>query len=94
MAVPDPYQELCKLIGGTASKILPRILRHIVDEQEIEILLAAFPTATVPELSAKTGIDYGKAEEMVKTLFLKGMLFLSKKTSPASKGSRGSRKPR
>ena len=57
MAGENPYQELSKLLGAPASKILPRILESIVDQQEIEIVLAAFPAATVAELSAKTGMD-------------------------------------
>jgi Pyruvate/2-oxoacid:ferredoxin oxidoreductase delta subunit/DNA-binding Lrp family transcriptional regulator len=79
MAGENPYQELSKLLGAPASKILPRILESIVDQQEIEIVLAAFPAATVAELSAKTGMDPGEVEERVKTLFLKGLLFISKK---------------
>ena len=75
----SPYQQLAKLIGAPASKILPRIIEHIADQQEIEIVLAAFPAATVPEISVKTGIAAGKVEEMAKVLFKKGMLFLSRK---------------
>ncbi|MDO8957551.1 MAG: hypothetical protein Q7W38_11990, partial [Deltaproteobacteria bacterium] len=79
MTDQNSYQELSKLLGAPTSKILPRIIEKIADEKEIKILLAAFPAATVPELSNKTGITQEKVEEMVKTLFLKGLLFISKK---------------
>lgn len=79
MTDQNSYQELSKLLGAPTSKILPRIIEKIADEKEIKILLAAFPAATVPELSTKTGITQEKVEEMVKTLFLKGLLFISKK---------------
>ncbi|MFH1757441.1 MAG: 4Fe-4S binding protein [Pseudomonadota bacterium] len=79
MTGQDSYQELSKLLGAPSSKILPLIIEKIADEKEIKIILAAFPAATVPELSNKTGIAPEKVEEMVKTLFLKGLLFLSKK---------------
>jgi len=54
MSEQNPYQELSKLLGAPASKILPPIIEMIVDEKEIKILLAAFPATTVPELSNET----------------------------------------
>jgi len=79
MADFSPYQQLSKLLGASTSKILPRIIEQIADQQEIAVVLAAFPAATVPELSVKTRMAAGKVEEMVKALFKKGMLFVSKK---------------
>ena len=54
MTDQNSYQELSKLLGAPTSKILPRIIEKITDEKEIKILLAAFPAATVPELSNET----------------------------------------
>jgi Pyruvate/2-oxoacid:ferredoxin oxidoreductase delta subunit len=74
-----PYQELSKMLGAPDSKILPRIIRAIADGKEIQILLAAFPAATVSELSEKTGIPPEEVQSMVSPMFHKGLLFLSKK---------------
>jgi len=79
MSEQNPYQELSKLLGAPASKILPPIIEMIVDEKEIKIVLAAFPPATIAELADKTGIAQEEVQTMVKTLFLKGLLFFSKK---------------
>jgi Pyruvate/2-oxoacid:ferredoxin oxidoreductase delta subunit len=79
MLAPNPYQEFAKLIGGSSSKILPRIIEKIADEKEIKILMAAFPAATVAELSNKAGIAKEEVESLVKTMFLKGLLFKSQK---------------
>jgi ferredoxin len=77
------YREMAKLIGAPESKIIPRILQMIADEREIQILQAAFPAATAEELSAKTGIPENEAESLVKGMFAKGLLFLSKKEGAA-----------
>lgn len=79
MSEQNPYQELSKLLGAPASKILPSIIEKIADGKEIKIVLAAFPPATVAELADKTGIAREEVQTMVKTLFLKGLLFFSKK---------------
>jgi Pyruvate/2-oxoacid:ferredoxin oxidoreductase delta subunit len=73
------YQEFSKMLGAPESKILPRILQKIADEREIRVLLAAFPAATVSELAGKTGIAPEVIQVMVEDLFLKGLIFLSKK---------------
>ena len=54
MADQNPYQEFLNHLGASSSKILPRIIEKIAGEKEIKILLAAFPAATVPELSNET----------------------------------------
>ncbi len=79
MVDQNPYQELAKLLGGQGSKILPQIIERIADEKEIKILLAAFPAATASELSDKTGIPKDIIQVMVEDLFLKGLIFFSKK---------------
>jgi ferredoxin len=79
MAKTSAYQEMAKLIGASESKIIPRILQMIADEREIQILQAAFPAATVVELADKTGIPEKEVNVLAKTMFGKGLLFLSKK---------------
>jgi Pyruvate/2-oxoacid:ferredoxin oxidoreductase delta subunit len=79
MSEQDPYREISKLLGAPGSKIIPRIIEMIADEQESKILLAAFPAATVSELSEKTGIPREAVQAMVRPMFLKGLLFSSKK---------------
>jgi Pyruvate/2-oxoacid:ferredoxin oxidoreductase delta subunit len=80
MAEQNPYQEISKLLGAPAStKILPKIIEMIADEKECKILLSAFPAATVSELSEKTGIPRDEVQTMMRPMFMKGLLFSSKK---------------
>jgi len=79
MSEQNPYREISKLLGAPGSKIIPRIIEMIADEKESRILLAAFPAATVSELSEKTGIPREAVQAMVRPMFLKGLLFSSKK---------------
>jgi Pyruvate/2-oxoacid:ferredoxin oxidoreductase delta subunit/DNA-binding transcriptional ArsR family regulator len=79
MADQNPYQEAAKILGAPESKILPRIIQLIADEREMKVLMAAFPPATVSELSDKTGIPGEEVRSMVETMFQKGLLFFSKK---------------
>ena len=74
-----PYQEIARLLGAGDSKIIPRILRMIADEKEVQILKIAFPPATVAELSSKTGISLKEVQTLAETMFTKGLLFRSKK---------------
>jgi len=76
---PNPYQEISKLLGAPTSKIIPRIIEMIADEKECNILMAAFPAATISELSQKTGIPCEEVQAMIRPMFLKGLLFSSKK---------------
>lgn len=79
--MPDenPYQQLSTFLGAAGSEILPQIIARIADEREIPILLAAFPAATAAELAAKTGISEEEVRARIRPLFLKGLLFFSKK---------------
>ena len=83
MTEASPYVEMARLIGAPESKIIPRILQKIADEKEIQILKAAFPAATAAELSAKTGIPEKEVESLARTMYVKGLLFLSKKEGAA-----------
>jgi len=79
--MPDQnsYRELAKSLGASESKIIPKILEIIADEKEAKVLLAAFPPATASELSEKTAIPREEVEGMIEPLFLKGLIFSSKK---------------
>lgn len=75
----DLYREMSKMLGAPESQIIPKIIEMIADGQEIKILHAAFPAATVGELADKTGLPREEVNSMVQTMFLKGLLFTSKK---------------
>jgi len=79
MSDHDLYREMSKMLGAPNSQIIPKIIERIADGREIRILQAAFPAATVAELADKTGIPQEEVKPMVKTMFLKGLLFTSKK---------------
>jgi Fe-S-cluster-containing hydrogenase component 2/predicted transcriptional regulator len=79
MVEKTPWEQLAEHIGAGTSKIVPAIFQSLADEKEAQLLLAAAPPATIPELSEKTGLDAGDIEKMVDTLFRKGLLFKSKK---------------
>jgi ferredoxin/predicted transcriptional regulator len=75
-------QTLCEQLGATVqptSKIVPQILEELTDEKEQRLLMAAAPPATVEELAERTGLDPDAVEKMVDPLFIKGLLFKSKK---------------
>ncbi len=71
-------QEISKILGASGSKLLPRIIEMIADEKESRILLAAFPAATIAELSEKTGIPRKEVHALIKVMFRKGLIFKSK----------------
>jgi ferredoxin len=52
-------QTLCEQLGATVrptSKIVPRILDELTDEQEQRLLMAASPPASVEELTERSGL--------------------------------------
>ncbi|NQT71731.1 MAG: 4Fe-4S dicluster domain-containing protein [Chloroflexi bacterium] len=75
----DPYHQLTESMGYMNSRVVPEILKKQVDLKEVELLLAAAPPATVVELADKTGIPTNEVEKMIEPLFIKGMIFKSKK---------------
>jgi DNA-binding transcriptional ArsR family regulator len=79
MPEDTPYARLAELIGAGDSKIVPAILETMADENEIQVVLAAAPPATVGELSERTGLAESTIGEMIDPLFKKGLLFKSKK---------------
>ena len=79
MSDHDLYREMSKMLGAPNSQFIPKIMEMIADGREIRILQAAFPAATVAELADKTGFPQEEVKSMVKTMFIKGLLFTSKK---------------
>jgi ferredoxin/predicted transcriptional regulator len=79
MAEKDMYQQLAEAISAGDSKIVPQIMKKMTDENEMKILLAASPPATVGELSEKTGIPEKDVQQMLDGLFTKGLIYKSKK---------------
>ena len=73
------YQQLAESIGFGHSKMVPEMFAMIANEEEARFLLAAAPPATVEEIAQKAGIPLEKAEKMVRPLFVKGLLYKSKK---------------
>jgi NAD-dependent dihydropyrimidine dehydrogenase PreA subunit len=76
------YQELAARIGLGESGIAPRLFEMLADETDAKILLSL--PGTVPEVQAKTGLSQEEAEKRMKDLFLKGLVFPSHKTTPAT----------
>jgi NAD-dependent dihydropyrimidine dehydrogenase PreA subunit len=76
------YQELAARIGLGDSKIVPRLFEMLADERDAKILLSL--PGTVPDLQVKIGLTREEAEKRMKDLFLKGLVFPSHKTTPAT----------
>jgi ferredoxin len=79
MADKTPYQQLAEHVGAGDSKLIPAIFESLINEDEASVLLAASPPATIKELSEKSGIGEAEIEKMIDPLFLKGLIFKSKK---------------
>jgi Fe-S-cluster-containing hydrogenase component 2/predicted transcriptional regulator len=73
------YQQLAADLGFGESKMIPKMFAFIADEDEAKLMLAASPPATVEEISEKTGFPVEKAQSMLDSLFIKGLIFKSKK---------------
>ena len=73
------YEQLAASIGFGNSKLVPKLFEAIADEDEARFILAASPPATIEEIAEKSGIPLEQAEEMINPLFIKGLLFKSKK---------------
>jgi len=76
------YQELAGRIGLGESKIVPRLFEMLADERDAKILLSL--PGTVLDLHVKMGLTQEEAEKRMKDLFLKGLVFPSHKTTPAT----------
>ncbi|MFH2129287.1 MAG: 4Fe-4S binding protein [bacterium] len=74
-----PYEEMAKSIGFENSTLMPRMFQMIVDADEAAVVLAASPPATVKELAEKTGFAAERVAELLQQLFIKGLIYKSKK---------------
>jgi Pyruvate/2-oxoacid:ferredoxin oxidoreductase delta subunit/predicted transcriptional regulator len=79
MTSKDLYHELSESMGFSNPNAIAEILRLQTNSDEVKLLLSASPPATVAELSEQTGIPEADVEQMVESLFVKGMLFKRKK---------------
>jgi ferredoxin/predicted transcriptional regulator len=79
MAEKDLYQQLADAIGAGDSKLIPGIMKKMVNENEMKLVMAASPPATVDELAQQTGIAKDDAQQLLDGLFTKGFIYKSKK---------------
>ncbi|MBT7086997.1 MAG: 4Fe-4S binding protein [Desulfobacterales bacterium] len=77
--VEELYHELTKAIGAGDSKIIPKIFEGLCTPVEARFLLSASPPRTAEELAAGTGLSIEKVEDMISSLFQRGLLFKSRK---------------
>ncbi len=75
----DPYQELAESMGYMNSKVAPEILKKQADLNDVKLLMSAAPPGTMAELADRTGISEDEVERMIEPLFIKGMIFKSRK---------------
>jgi len=76
------YQELASRIGLGDSTIIPRLFEMLADETDARILLSL--PGTIPDVQTRMCLSQEKAEKRMKELFLKGLVFPSHKTTPAT----------
>lgn len=74
-----PYVEMAKSIGFEHSERVAKLFSMIADPDEATVILAASPPATAEELAEKTGFEVERMQEMLDTLFVKGLIYKSKK---------------
>ncbi len=79
MTDTDLYQQLAATLGLEKSELVRQMYKVLVDEREAQILLAASPPATIEELAANTGFKEDEIEKAINSLFIKGLMFKSKK---------------
>lgn len=71
------YEQMSDRIMTTGSKLIPQLFEMIASDDEAKLLMAT--PGTVKELSEKIGKDKETTQKMLDVLFLKGLLFKSKK---------------
>ncbi len=76
------YTELAARLHVPDSIIIPKLLQMLADETDAQILLAL--PADAPTLADKFHLPSSILEARLHELYLKGIVFLSKKTSPAT----------
>ncbi len=76
----ERYTELAKRIGLGQSERIPRLFELIAEPAEADLLLAL--PADPPALAARLDRSEAEINDMLKTLFVKGLVFPSAKTDP------------
>ncbi len=79
MAEKDIYHQLAEAIGAADSKLIPEIMKKMANENEMKLVMAASPPATVDELAEKTAVAKDEARQLLDGLFTKGFIYKSKK---------------
>ena len=85
MAQKTVYEKLAESIDEGDSPLMPKIFEMLADENEAEVVLAAFPPASAGELAEKTGLPADDVEKMIDPMFKKGLMFKSSKTDAEGK---------
>ena len=80
MAEKSPYQQLAEAIGEGESPIMPKLFEMLADENEAQVLLAAYPPGSSAELAQRTGLPEDDVQQMIEPLYRKGLLYKSSKT--------------
>ncbi len=75
MADTNLYKQLAEGIAAGESPIMPKIFEALVSEDEAKVMLAAAKPATVSELAEKTGFPEDRIEQMMVSLFDRGLIF-------------------
>jgi len=75
MAEMTYCRQLAEAVGAGESPMVPRIFSALVNDDEAKVLLAAQPPATVEELAEKTGFPAVTIEDMMTSLFHRGLIF-------------------
>jgi len=74
------YKELSSRLNASESNLISRILKMVADETDAKILLAL--PANAPDLAGKLGLPVQEVESRLDELYMRGVAFPSKKTSP------------
>ena len=73
-------QELAERVGLGQYEQTARLFAMIADEGEADLMLAM--PADVPALAEKTGRSPEEVQQMIEVMFMKGLVFPSRKTDP------------
>jgi NAD-dependent dihydropyrimidine dehydrogenase PreA subunit len=76
------YEELAARLHAHNSGIIPKVLQFLADETDAQILLAL--PADGAALADKLGLPSEAIEDRLHELYLRGIVFPSKKTSPTT----------
>jgi len=76
----DQYLELARRIGLGRSERIPKLFQIVADPDEARLLLSL--PGDAPSLATRLGRDEQKIAGMLRTLFVKGLIFPSAKTDP------------